>query len=173
MVLGKPRRIQSLIDVDQRRIMYLDDVTFRTVVDSTPLVSIDLVLRSKIGEVLLGYRNNRPAQEFWFVPGGRIMKNETLDQAFSRIALDELGLSLNRTDAIMLGVYEHIYEDSIFGSGIGTHYVVLAYEVSVTLDKSQLPISQHSEYQWWSEGDLISAPEVHVNTKSYFSTGCV
>ncbi|MDP2000518.1 MAG: hypothetical protein Q8K22_13130 [Rhodoferax sp.] len=54
----------------------LDFDTFLDVVNHTPLVAVDLVLVRGGHEVLLGLRNNRPAQGFWFVPGGRILKNE-------------------------------------------------------------------------------------------------
>ncbi|MBJ6922853.1 GDP-mannose mannosyl hydrolase, partial [Vibrio cholerae] len=46
----------------------LDELTFKTVVASTPLVSMDLIVRNRYGQVLLGLRTNRPAQGFWFVP---------------------------------------------------------------------------------------------------------
>lgn len=59
--------------------------TFRTVVESTPLVSIDLVVRNQQGNILLGERTNRPAQGYWFVPGGRILKDETFEGAFKRL----------------------------------------------------------------------------------------
>jgi colanic acid biosynthesis protein WcaH len=39
--------------------MFLDDTTFKTVIASTPLISIDLVIKNTKGEYLLGYRNNR------------------------------------------------------------------------------------------------------------------
>ena len=42
--------------------MFLPADTFRTVVASTPLVSIDLLVRNLQGELLLGERLNRPAQ---------------------------------------------------------------------------------------------------------------
>lgn len=36
--------------------------TFQTIVQHTPLVSIDLIIKNAQGQVLLGRRNNRPAQ---------------------------------------------------------------------------------------------------------------
>ena len=62
------------------------------VVRHAPLVSIDLILRDAQGRVLLGLRENEPARGLWFVPGGVIRKDETLDAAFSRIARNELGV---------------------------------------------------------------------------------
>ena len=66
--------------------------TFKTVVESTPLISIDLIVRNKKGEVLLGQRINRPAKGDWFVPGGRILKDESFDNAFKRLIKSELNL---------------------------------------------------------------------------------
>lgn len=88
---------------------WLDAETFQTVVASTPLISIDLLVENEQGEYLLGMRNNRPAQGYWFVPGGRVQKNETLDEAFKRLTRMELGVELERTDARFKGVYEHFY----------------------------------------------------------------
>ncbi|MCH5770603.1 GDP-mannose mannosyl hydrolase, partial [Salmonella enterica] len=50
---------------------------FRRAVEMLPLVSIDLLLRDAEGRYLTGLRSNPPAQGAWFVPGGRIRKNET------------------------------------------------------------------------------------------------
>ena len=55
--------------------------TFKTVIKSSPLVSIDLIVRNEQGQVLLGKRTNRPAQGFWFVVGGRVLKDESLEHA--------------------------------------------------------------------------------------------
>lgn len=57
---------------------------FLEIVRLTPLVSIDLIVLDQAGDVLLGRRVNRPAQGMWFVPGGRIRKDETLADAFKR-----------------------------------------------------------------------------------------
>ena len=57
---------------------FLNKQAFTEVIDRTPLVSIDLVVENEKGEILFGLRKNRPAKDYWFVPGGRILKNETL-----------------------------------------------------------------------------------------------
>lgn len=53
---------------------WLDATTFETVIVYTPLVSIDLLVKNRKGEYLFGLRKNRPAQGYWFVPGGRLQK---------------------------------------------------------------------------------------------------
>ena len=71
----------------------LDDYTFKTVIDSAPLVSIDILLK-KDNKILLGKRINKPAQGYFFSTGGRINKNESIANAMARIASNELNLEL-------------------------------------------------------------------------------
>ena len=72
--------------------MYLEKETFKTVIGATPLIAIDLLVKNSAGQYLLGYHNNRPAQGYWFVHGGRILKNESIAEAFKRLCLHELGI---------------------------------------------------------------------------------
>ncbi|MGY5580778.1 GDP-mannose mannosyl hydrolase [Vibrio cincinnatiensis] len=147
----------------------LDKETFKTIVASTPLVSIDLIIRNSCNQVLLGLRTNRPAQGFWFVPGGRIGKDETFEQAFLRLTQLELGYPIPLKDASFLGPYQHLYSDNFSGTDFSTHYVVLGYQLMLDLDLQTLPVEQHQNYQWWDEQELLNSEQVHRNTKAYFS----
>ncbi|BCG08842.1 GDP-mannose mannosyl hydrolase [Buttiauxella agrestis] len=141
---------------------------FKTIVHNTPLISIDLVIKNKHGLALLGQRQNKPAQYYWFVPGGRILKNETLADAFKRITREELGLELGMDTGRFLGVYEHFYKDSFFGQDISTHYVVHGYELILEHEDLLLPYDQHDSYQWFDESAISSNNKVHQYTKNYF-----
>ncbi len=143
---------------------------FLKIINATPLVSIDLIIQDPLKRILLGKRSNRPAQNYWFVPGGRINKNETIADAFKRISLAEIGHSIPFYDAQLLGAYDHIYDDNAFSKkGINTHYVVLAYLISLKDKLEVIPDNQHSEIKWWSKNNLIDAADVHQNTKAYFT----
>lgn len=152
--------------------MWLDLPTFNTVVASTPLVAIDLVVMKPGGETLLGLRVNRPAYGFWFVPGGRVQKNESLDSAFRRLTQEELGRTFERATARLLGVFEHFYDDSVFGNagaGPNTHYVVLSYCLTLAGDDDlHPPTAQHQHYRWWPLDESRISPRVHENTRAYF-----
>ena len=147
--------------------MFLPSETFKTVLESTPLVAIDLIVQNSDSQVLLGKRVNRPAKGFWFTPGGRILKNETLEQAFVRLTRNELNISIDYNLTEFLGVYEHLYTDSIFGEDISTHYVVLAYRLVLSTPYN-LPLDQHSDYLWFNINDIYQHPLVHANVKRYF-----
>ena len=142
----------------------LGDQIFKTVVDSTPLVSIDILLK-KDNKVLLGRRVNKPAQGYFFSIGGRINKNETIDNAMARVALNELNIYLKSTPEF-IGVFEHFYDDSMY-ENVSTHYVNLAYEYEVE-EIPNLPTEQHSEYEWFSIDALLESKQVHKYTKDYF-----
>jgi colanic acid biosynthesis protein WcaH len=148
---------------------------YLAVVTNTPLVSIDLVIVDEEGYILVGKRTNEPALGTWFVPGGRVGKDETLDAAFERIAKDELGHgNWIRASAKPLGVFEHFYSTNFTGSDdIGTHYVVIAYAVvSDGLRLEQLPTDQHSAFEWVKSGGVTKARDtvsLHDNTEAYFA----
>lgn len=153
--------------------MFLEPDAFKAVVASTCLVSIDLIITRPDGRVLLGRRVHRPAQGYWFVPGGRVLKGECLDTAFGRLALAEVGVHFRRCDARFLGVYEHFYDDSVFGGQAEaptTHYVVLAYHVRLSnTDSVEPPTIQHEAYDWWSASAMNDSPLVHNYTRAYLA----
>jgi colanic acid biosynthesis protein WcaH len=147
---------------------WLDQEQFQKIVAATPLISLDLIVRNSLGQVLLGLRLNRPAQDFWFVPGGRVRKDENLDDAFLRLAHEELGISFTRANATFLGPYEHFYTDNFSGDSFSTHYIVLGYELICEDLQHALPVSQHERYRWFDVSELINDPKVHQYSKNYF-----
>jgi len=150
--------------------MQLSERDFLEVIERTPLVSIDLIIQDAAGRVLLGWRTNEPAKNTWFVPGGRIRKNETLDAAFLRLTCAELGKAVALPEAVPLGAYTHLYETNFAGvDGIGTHYVVLAYALRRAELPERLPAEQHSDYCWLNADEALRDAEVHPNVLPYFA----
>ena len=142
---------------------------FTASVSHLPLVSIDLLVRNPEGSILLGKRENRPAMDHWFVPGGRIRRMERFEAAFRRVTNDELGLAIEIEDAEFHGVFEHMYDDSAFSDEIGSHYVSIAMVLeNCDLDLAKLPQIQHKEYRWFNLQEIIEDPRVHVRTKEFF-----
>ena len=149
--------------------MRLGRKEFLEVVARAPLVSIDLIVQRADGRVLLGKRRNEPAKDYWFVPGGRIHKNETLERAFRRICRDELGKEFSPADAQFRGVFEHFYDTNFAEEpGFGTHYVVLAYRLTSAELPDQLPDEQHHDFQWFDPAGILHLDSIHPHTKAYF-----
>jgi len=149
--------------------MFLDKETFSTVIESTPLVSIDLVVKNKHGQALLGERLNKPAKGYWFVPGGRILKDESMADAFKRLTKEELGQAFSINQAELLGPFDHFYSDNVFGDEFSTHYVAIAYVLTLDTDLEELPLDvQHGSYKWFEIDSLLNDEKVHLHTKWYF-----
>ena len=156
--------------------MFLNKSDFSNVIKNTPLVAIDLcVLKGR--EILLGKRINPPAKNFYFVPGGRILKSELIRNALKRILNNELGLTpLNDKEIYIksLGLYEHFYEDNFQdNNNFSTHYVVAAYAISYEslIKKSENILSeQHSHYVWLNI-DIVEncSLDIHKNTIEYIN----
>ena len=143
----------------------LSPADFRRAVEMLPLVSIDLLLHDGQGRYLTGLRSNPPAQGAWFVPGGRIRKNEPLALALDRIAREELGLHAMAAAWTPCGVHEHFYSTNFAGEiNRSTHYIVLAYEAERALDPASLPHAQHRGYRWLSPAAIVADPDVHPYT---------
>ncbi|HEY4075292.1 MAG TPA: GDP-mannose mannosyl hydrolase [Rhizomicrobium sp.] len=142
---------------------------FCSIVRHTPLVSIDLVIQDGDGHVLVGHRTNEPAKGVYFVPGGIIRKDERLDEAFYRILLGETGLTIPRSEAEPLGVFEHFYPTNRYSEpGYGTHYIVNAYRLALTHRPKVRLDDQHRDIRWIRPDTLLAATDVHDNTKAYF-----
>lgn len=142
----------------------LDDEVFKVIVDSTPLISIDLLVRRN-SKFLFGMRKNKPAQDYLFSVGGRIFKNETINNAMLRIAKNELNVEL-KSPPKFIGVFEHFYDDSIY-EDVLTHYINLAYEIEVH-KMPDLPLEQHNDYVWLTIDNLLKSDKVHKYVKDYF-----
>jgi colanic acid biosynthesis protein WcaH len=162
----------------------LSNEEFIEVIDRTPLVSIDLVIRDDRGRILLGRRVNEPAAGKWFVPGGRIHKENNVDAAeknidatFESICEKEILEKHSRSEARLINVYTHIYDTNVYKTpGISTHYVVLAHELCLDKPINLTSTPQHSEFKWFSreeadpEMNKNADPDVHPNVLPYFRT---
>ena len=150
----------------------LPDSQFLAALEALPLVSIDLCLVDPQQRLLLGKRLNRPARGWWFTPGGRIRKNEPWQQAFSRIASEEVGLTVTgELDAQLMGIWDHFYQDSALDENVSTHYVNLPHFIKLSqyqADNLALPHDeQHGEYCWMGLEEAIQHENVHEYVKKY------
>jgi colanic acid biosynthesis protein WcaH len=145
----------------------LDAQTFKTVIENTPLVSIDLCLVCD-NQLLLGKRNNDPLKGEWFTPGGRIHKNETWQDALLRIAEAELGLRGIAVEGFaLMGVWDHFYSNSVVDQNTSTHYVNLPHYAEFK-SKPKITIDdQHGEFQWFDLSDVLKDEKSHPYTRNY------
>lgn len=115
-------------------------------------------------------RKNEPANGYYFVPGGRIKKNQKIRDVFREKLKEETGLDAELESAKFLGHFEHFYGTNFFKDrGYGTHYVVLAYELRLKTDISIVLGKGHSEILWLSESELRKRSDVNKYVKDFFN----
>ncbi|MFB6255539.1 MAG: NUDIX domain-containing protein [Haloplanus sp.] len=132
---------------------------WRDIVDNVPIVSVDLIVRHD-GGVVLGKRMNEPGRGEWFVPGGRVRKDERLDAAVHRVAEAELGTDV--TVERWLGAYEHHWEGCEFDDVATKHYLANGVVVRPRGD-SVVPDDQHAELRtFWPP-----FPDLHPYVEAY------
>ncbi len=132
----------------------LDVATFKTVVESTPLVSIDLCLVSE-GQLMMRLRHNEPLKGQWFTPGGRLLKNERWQDGLARIAKAELGLTVTSDAFQLMGMWDHFYENSAFNESVSTHYVNLPHVCYLESYPELSLDAQHESVRWLDIPSLI------------------
>ena len=142
---------------------------FKHLIQNAPLFAIDLVVVNEQNQILLGQRKNAPAKGYWFVPGGRVYKNESLEQAVQRISHTELGCEIQRQDLQLLGLFDHFYNDSFFDSQTSTHYINATHSIHLSADALNLPVEQHQAYRWMSLEDIEQDQSIHTFSKVFLN----
>ena len=120
----------------------------------------------------MGRRINNPAKDKFFVPGGRVYKNESIIDAFNRILLSETGLTFSFNKTTSIGLYEHFYNVTYWStSECSTHYIIEARLIEVDAENIKLNINlneQHSGFEWISIKDTQSN-SIHSYSKIYLN----
>lgn len=112
-----------------------------------PIPCVDVVLRHE-EKVFLCKRVNKPAQGLWWLPGGRVMKGELLQDAARRKVKEETGFEI--TDLELLGTEETIFPDGPFG--MPTHTINVIFRATVSTSQvTSVTDGQHDKMQWFTK----------------------
>ena len=141
---------------------------WKTIVMNMPISAKDLLFYSDKKGLLMGKRINKPAKDYYFVPGGRVFKNENRNDAIQRIANQEVGCLINPANFSSIGIYDHFYLDSIWeNTKITTHYIVEAILFEIEDEEIKFCLEkQHSEVVWVNESN-VEKVKVHKYSMKY------
>lgn len=154
--------------------MFLDKKDFSELIKKAPLIAIDLCIVQKRC-ILLGKRINNPAKNFFFVPGGRVLKNEKIKNATNRILKEETNLRFKDDlySVSLLGIFEHFYNDNFLDSkDFNTHYITIAYLIeykNLIKINQEKKSEQHSQYIWFNIKKKDNNINVHQYCRDYFN----
>lgn len=140
---------------------------FEYLVRIAPLFALDFVIINEKEQLLVGQRKNAPAKGYWFVPGGRVFKNESQEDAIKRISKSEIGYELRLNELSLLGIYDHFYDDSFHDNNISTHYINATHAIRVEQRFLSLPSEQHSKYRWVTINEISVDSSIHYYSKIF------
>ena len=144
---------------------FLDEKDWKFFVKNSPIFAIDFVIQNEQNEILMGRRTNNPAKDYYFVPGGRVFKNEKIEKAIQRISKEELNLEIDKKDTQFINYFEHFYKNSLWNEeSINTHYIVLAFQIIPKKNLDYDLSKQHKEFKWISE---INSNKYNVHKYSF------
>jgi len=121
---------------------------YTKIVEQMPIVCIDAVILNSKKQYLLIKRKNEPLLGDYWVPGGRLLKNETLDDAVVRKVRQELGITAHIV--MPLGVYEDFFDKSPLTLNSGLHTVSIVYLMVAENDDINLD-EQSDDWGWFDE----------------------
>jgi len=132
-----------------------------------PILCVD-VLVIHAGKVLLLKRAIEPEKGKWWLPGGRLLRGESLRSAVIRIVRDEAGLK-----AEPLSIITHLEYQSAadpFGHGRGTCTVSVVYSCGILGGKLRFD-RNHTAARWWDGVDGREVPPVICTLVNQFLGG--
>ena len=115
------------------------------IVKLMPIAGVEALI-VKEGAFLFLRRRNDPAKGQWWLPGGRIRKGETLQDALFREVKEETGLSVSIVR--LINVYSRVFPER--------HDISIVYLCETREDKVALN-SEHSEYAFFK----VLPKEIH------------
>ncbi|MBI5401658.1 NUDIX domain-containing protein [Candidatus Wolfebacteria bacterium] len=132
---------------------WIDPIIYNQITKLLPIPCVDLVIVYK-GKFLLGKRINEPAKGLWFILGGRILKNETLENAAIRKAKEEVGIKIGKKDMKFLATKETMFRGKKSGDRhtINSIFVVRLRKFN-EIDLAKADKNQNSEFGWFSKAD--------------------
>lgn len=111
-----------------------------------PIPVADAITTHK-SKLLLLLRNNPPLKDVWWVPSGRIMRGEFLEEAVLRKLREETGLEGRIIRRV--GVINHIFPE--------VHIISIFFNIEAEDDKVKLN-EEHRAYKWVSKIPKHSHP---------------
>jgi len=131
--------MQNLTVIEMPIEGWIEEDLYTKIKRQMPIPAVDLLVKYK-GRLLLMLRNNEPAKDEWFTPGGRILYGEEIDDAVRRVLLEETGLKPHTIK--FKGVMSHLWPEC--------HMITAYYLVEV--DSAEVVLNdEHRDYRWIPE----------------------
>ena len=107
-----------------------------------PILCVDLIIQNCNGEYLLVKRDNHPIKGYYWVSGGRMIKNVGVEENASKKCLQELGIEI--TDWRVVGIYDDQYDTNAFNLDTKIHTLSILCRTDVTVEYDEIKLDKQS-----------------------------
>lgn len=136
----------------------IEQLLYNQILRTMPIICVDGIIFNDKHEILFLKRNNEPEKNKWWFPGGRLLKNENLENAIVRKFKEEVDLEV--TVKKFIGVTETIFDTGPFDIPVHT----VNFTFLLDSEKYQLKIDElHSEYIWTKKYSELSLNKEILN----------
>lgn len=123
---------------------FIEPELYKEIIKNMPISCVDVAIVSN-GKVLLVNRKDAPAKNLWWLPGGRVIKGETMKMTALRKAKEEVGIEC------YVGPIIHT-DETIFSDGpfdIPIHSINSCF-LLYPKNPNQIPYldNHHSDFRW-------------------------
>lgn len=137
---------------------------YHQILHNMPIICVDAVIVNEEGKILFLKRDNEPAKNEWWFPGGRLLKNERLEDAVIRKVKEETNIDANVDK--FLGTTETIFKTG--PNNIPVHTVNFTFLLN--FDSAEIKIDNlHTDFIWESDYELLDLnSEIYSLLKNNF-----
>ena len=127
----------------------IEESLYKEICSKMPIPCVDIIIQNKKGHFLLVKRTNEPLKSKFWLPGGRILKEESVNDALSRKCKEELDLLVDPSEFKFTGFSQANYVKNAFGSDGGYHTISLVFICLHAFEESSVSLdSQSSEFKF-------------------------
>lgn len=117
---------------------------YNEILKCMPISCVDLLIVNNAGDILLVKRQNEPAKDLWWFPGGRVYYKETRRDAAIRKLKEECNLAA--TEIRELGTFDVILENNMTHSAV--HGITTLFFMKVDRDDAVKLDYQSRDADW-------------------------
>lgn len=130
----------------------LTEKEYTEIYSKVPRLAVELVIKTEDG-VLLVKRGIPPGVGLWYLPGGTVLFDESVEEAIKRIGQEELGVEVSVIRFVR-------FTDWYKSNNTSGHPVSLVFEVKIEKGEIKLDF-QSSEYGYFKELPADIMDEYH------------
>lgn len=118
---------------------------------AAPLVAVGAIVLDE-GDILLVQRKTEPAAGTWSLPGGKVERGESLDEALVREVYEETRCRIKPRS--IAGIIERIVRDD--DGGVSHHFVIVDLWAEIVDRIDPVPGDDAADAKWFAVEDLSS-----------------